>query len=154
MVKNEEANEGGKIYEVGYLLTPTLSAERLSEETAKLRDLIAREGGVFIADGEPTLRDLAYDMEKMTGHKKEIFGNAYFGWFKFELQSAALAAIKKELDTNEHVIRFLLIETVRENTLASRRAMGQNGAAPRRRDGKETMTEEEMEKTVAALVAE
>jgi len=154
MVKNEE-KEGGKVYEIGYLLVPSLSHEEAAAEAAKLRDLVARHEGTVVTDDEPKLRDLAYSMAKVTGHKKEIFGNAYFGWVKFNLAAAALSVMRKELEKNDKLVRFLLIETVRENTIASRRPVTGNGGTSRRRDPKgEGMSEEEIDKTIEALVAE
>jgi ribosomal protein S6 len=41
----------------------------------------------------------------------------YFGWVKFELPKDEIKEIKKFLDGNDDVLRYLIIKTVRENTL-------------------------------------
>ncbi|MEK7662425.1 MAG: 30S ribosomal protein S6, partial [Patescibacteria group bacterium] len=111
---------------------------------------IAENGGAEIAEDFPKLRDLAYPIQKTIGHTKEAFGNAYFGWIKFEIGSENIPLIEKMLKDEDSVIRFILISTVRENTLSSRRAPGR----PAVRSEKPPMSEEEIEKTVEALVAE
>lgn len=154
MVKNDDENEKEKsIYEIGYLLSPFLSPEKISKTVSDFKEVLNREGGAIIADDAPKLRDLAYTMYKVVGHKKETFGSAYFGWIKFEIGIDDVSAIKKMFETNEAVIRFLLIATVRENTIASRRPVTRPSDRPRAEKGS-IMSEEELEKTVAALVSE
>jgi hypothetical protein len=41
----------------------------------------------------------------------------YFGWIKFQLSSENIDSVKKFLDNNVDVLRYLLIKTVKENTL-------------------------------------
>ncbi|MDP3957851.1 MAG: 30S ribosomal protein S6 [bacterium] len=153
MVKSTAPEEGTlRIYEAGFLLTPSLPEEKVPEETAKLRDMIAKEGGNIIAEEEPKLRELAYSMDKTVSHKRETFTSAYFGWIKFEIGAEAVAFLKKAFDANPSIVRFLLISTVRENTLASKRPMGSRGDGRRRTEAK--MSDEEIEKTIEQLVAE
>jgi len=150
MAKNEEIKEhSSKIYEAGILLSPHLSEEKLSGIFSSFKNSINREGGAVISDDFPKLRDLAYSIQKTIGHAKENFTNAYFGWVKFEINAGDLSAIEKILKDENSVIRFLLISTVRENTLSAHRTGGRPSRA-----GKPAMSEEEIDKTVEALVAE
>ncbi len=155
MVKNAPAvevkEEGKRIYEVGYLVTASLSEEKLFQLVEDLKGAIVKNGGAIITLEFPKLRDLAYPMSKMIGHKKEIFGSAYFGSIKFELEAENISNIKKYFESLESVVRFLLIITVRENTMYSRRVAFRPNDRPRAEKGAK-MSEEEMEKTVAELV--
>ncbi len=153
MVKSEEINDGvPEIYEVGYLVTSLLSDEKVGEMIEKTKVAIKKDGGEIISEESPKLRDLAYIMEKMIDHKKEVFNNAYFGWIKFDISKDKVEKINKLFNSNESVIRFLLIKTARENTMSSgRRSSGKGGV---RSEKNPLMSDEDMEKTVAALVAE
>ncbi|MEK7581959.1 MAG: 30S ribosomal protein S6 [Patescibacteria group bacterium] len=156
MAKNigiiKEKGEGMKIYEVGYLLAPSLPEEKLFQLVEDLKDAIVKDGGAIITEEFPKLRDLAYQISKIINRKKEIFGSALFGSVKFELEAENISNIKKHFESNEAVIRFLLITTVRENTMYLRRGVFR--ASDRPRADKPMMSEEEMEKTIATLVSE
>ena len=56
-------------------------------------------------------------MIKSVADIKKKFTSAYFGWIKFETKSELMPMIKKAVDANPHILRYLLIKTVRENTL-------------------------------------
>jgi ribosomal protein S6 len=121
------------------------------------------EGGVtFISDDYPKMMELAYQMAKTIANKKQKFSYGYFGWVKFEATSQAIISIKNKLDISDSLIRFLIIKTVKENTLSPRRSYGKQEGAPRRRPvaNKEDATpaepinEEVIDKEIDALVIE
>lgn len=154
MVKKEENEkvENG-VYEVGYLVAPKVSEDKVSVEVDKILEMIKKEGAVIITDEFPKLRELSYPMEKIVAHKKEIFLNAYFGWVKFELDRDMLDSLRNELGKEENIIRFLLISTVRENTIASRRPVTRPTGEIRRNEAKGVkMSDEEIEKTIEQLI--
>lgn len=153
MVKNATSEEGlPRIYEAGYLITPTIPEEAVGGEVVKLRELIGKFGGSVVTEEDPKLRELAYEMEKVISHKKEIFRNAYFGWIKFEMDADDVTAFQKALDGNASIIRYLLISTVREHTIASKRPMSRGPEGRRTKDGTK-LSDEEIEKTIQELVA-
>ncbi len=106
-----------KVYEVGYLLLPSLAEENLAQEVALIKAVVEKNNGTFISEDFPKLRNLTYTMSKLIDTKKQKFDKGYFGWVKFEVPATALVAIKATLEANPHVLRFLLINTVKENTL-------------------------------------
>lgn len=154
MVKNEGNEElAGNVYEIGYLVTPRVAQEQISEMADKINDLVKKAGGTVITDEIPKLRELAYPMEKIIAHKKEIFTNAYFGWVKFEIDSGKIDLLRQEFGKEENIIRFLLISTVRENTIASRRPVTKHMGETRRKETKGVkMSDEEIEKTIEQLI--
>lgn len=110
-----------RVYEFSYLLVPSLSEEDLDSEIQAMNQLITQLGGSHIASDHPQLIDLAYDMTRVIENKNYKFSQGYFGWFKFELAPSQLAEIKTALEKNLNIIRFLLITTVRDNTVFSKK---------------------------------
>lgn len=82
-----------------------------------LKNTFTENGGTIISGEEPVLIDLAYPMTKVVGTTRHKCDSGYFGWVKFEIGKDGLAAVKKSLDGNDDVLRYLLVKTVRENTL-------------------------------------
>ena len=109
--------EGKAVYEVGYLVMPSVSLELLPREVDAIKEIISKVGGELISEGVPEMKPLAYIMVKAVGATRPRFDTAYFGWVKFETTRESISEVKKALDAMEKIIRFLLIETVRENTL-------------------------------------
>ncbi|HEY4511898.1 MAG TPA: 30S ribosomal protein S6 [Candidatus Paceibacterota bacterium] len=148
--------EGFKVYEVGYLLVSSIPEEKVAGEVETLKSIIGKKGGTFIAEESPKLHSLAYSMKKAVSGVRSTYNEAYFGWLKFELETAALGDIKKALDEHEKVLRYLLIITVRENTTLSQKVAS---VKPVKNDKEEVvpkkeMSEEEMDKTINELVVE
>jgi ribosomal protein S6 len=154
-----------KVYEVGYLLIPTIPEEHLAAEVQNIKAIIEKNEGVFITEDFPKLRPLAYTMRKSATGQNLKFTNAYFGWIKFEVNPSMIPTVQVGLEKNLNLLRFMLIGTVRENTLYTQRVVyrpagegalatdkieeGQEAEAP-----KEKMSEEEIDKTIENLVVE
>ena len=110
-------NEGFKVYEVGYLLLPSVEETKVQEETAKIRDIIENNKGQFLSEGTPELKTLTYPMTKLISGKKQKFANAYFSWIKFEGGSETAKSVKDEIEKFDNILRFILVTTVRENII-------------------------------------
>ncbi len=109
------------VYEVGYHMVPTIAEENVGEEVTILKDMLAENGANFISDEYPRLMELAYEMTRSIANKKQKFTTGYFGWVKFECTPEEAKTIKELLDKNEKLVRYLLIKTVRENTMSPKR---------------------------------
>lgn len=105
-----------RIYEVGYHILPIVGESDLDAEVNHIRGAITKAGGELIKEGTPRLMDLAYPMSKVIDNKRNEFTKGYFGWVKFELTPNKVADIKKHLDNQRTILRFILITTVREDT--------------------------------------
>jgi ribosomal protein S6 len=116
-VEKQVEEGGGQVYELGYHIVSTVAEENLPKEVETLKAIVLKDGGSLVTEGEPKLINLAYPMTKSVADSKKKFTTAYFGWLKFETQSELMPAIKKAVDANPHVLRYLLIKTVRENTM-------------------------------------
>jgi len=113
----KEKDDKLTVYEVSYLLLPSLALEQVPGKAGALKELLTSLGGAIISDENPVLIDLAYQMTKVVGTTRHKASTGYFGWVKFEITSEGIVAVKKTLDANNEILRYLIIKTVRENTL-------------------------------------
>ena len=154
-MKKMEKQEGRTaIYEIGYLLISSLPVEKVEGETTSLREIFTKNGGEMISEEMPELRQLAYTMVKKIGASNHSFDKGYFGWFKFELGTADIESVKKAFEANPHMLRLLVIDTVRENTY-----LGRKSGAPAPEVFPESavptvVSIEEMDKSIDAMVKE
>lgn len=119
--KAENESTNSKVYEVGYLLVPTISSEEVPAVYGNIKELITSLGGDIISDEMPQMTVLAYPMLKVVTNIRNKFNTAYFGWVKFEMGSQKVLELKKKLDLDVNIVRFLTLKTVKENTIASKR---------------------------------
>ncbi len=147
-----------QVYEVGYIVVPTVAEELLGGEVTALKDMLTSNGASFIADEYPKMMELAYEMSRAIANKKQKFTNGYFGWVKFEMSREGIVAAKAELDKNESVIRFLITKTVRESTMSPKRTYTKEGVkrkvATKSDEPAEAINEETIDKDIDALVLE
>lgn len=153
-VEKEEA--GLTVYEVGYIMVPTIAEENLGGEVTSFKDTLSGMGATFISDEYPKMIELAYEMSRSIQNKKQKFSYGYFGWVKFECTTESAKAIKDMLDKNEKLVRYLFIKTVRESTMSVKRPYGKTDGAKRRSSQKTEETlpinEETIDKEIDALV--
>ena len=111
----EEGSEN-RVYEVSYLLLPSIPEEQVPSHVSEIKKMIEGAGGQFISDEDPKLRHLAYEMTKLVGTRNERYKSAYFGWVKYEAPAQSAIDLKTQFDAKEEILRHLIIKTVRENT--------------------------------------
>ena len=160
---SDEISEGGdaRVYELGYLLVPTIKEEDLSAIYGNIKDLVSSFGGIVITDEMPKTISLAYSMAKVVANVRSKFNTAYFGWVKFTMSGEKVLELKKKLDLDPNFVRFLILKTVKENTIASKRFIRgdmthrRGPAFKRNKDDKEAVpiNKEEIDKEIDAMVA-
>ncbi len=150
-----------KIYELGYLFVPSIAEENVAAEVQAVKSIIEKYEGNIITEDFPKLRPLAYAMSKVVGAERSKFDKGYFGWIKFEISSGSVPQIKTELDKNNIILRFMIIETIRENTMVTQKMIfkpvGEGEKAKKPESGDEIpakLSEEEIDKTIENLVVE
>ena len=150
-----------RIYEIGYLLLPTISTDDVPAVYGNLKDLVGSLGGEVIADEVPKMIPLAYTMQKVISNVRNKFDSAYFGWSKFAMDPENITELKKKIDLDLNFLRFLITKTVRENTVAARRFVNRDRIRPKTsRSGAEgedvppaPINKEEIDKEIDAMVA-
>jgi ribosomal protein S6 len=163
MVTNikEQKDESTQVYEVGYHVISSIPEEEVGAHVAQVHDMIEKAGGVIIGEEFPKTMELAYPMVKVAQNQRKTYTSAYFGWVKFEGPTASAPKVKKDLDQDEKILRFIIVKTVRENTMIPKKVALQAGRrdddeSPRERskpapEKEKPMTEEELDKTIDEL---
>lgn len=108
-----------RVYELGFLLSPTVNEGDLQEKRDALVAIITKAEGIVIDEGFPVLINLAYQIDVIIKNKKHQYDQGYFGWIKFDIAPHHVAQIHDACDTYPDIFRFLLIKTTRENTVTS-----------------------------------
>src|ERR1035437_2734368 len=93
-----------KVYEIGYLIVPSIPEEKIAGEIGTIKDILSKHKAELIADESATLRPLAYTMIKKIGTVNRRFDSAYFGWIKFEAAPVEVRLIEKEVKDVESVL--------------------------------------------------
>lgn len=157
-IEEKKVESRGTVYEIGYLLLPSIAEENLGGEVTEFKDMITDKGAVIIGDEYPRMMELAYEMSRSIANKKQKFSYGYFGWVKFETTPEIAVVIKDLCEKNEKLIRFLMIKTVRENTMSQKRAYGKSDGSKRKSTPKPEellpINEETIDKEIEALVVE
>ncbi len=160
MIKNgqdfsSEKTDEKKLYELSFLLTPSLGEVEVAEALFDLTSHIEKRGGVIRGTTAPLMRELAYPMAKVTVGHREEHTSAYFGWIFFEAEPAMIATLSQEINMKASVIRPLLVETVEEaislSEKAARRQEERDAPAPKE---EKVLSEVELDKTIENLVIE
>lgn len=122
-IMNESSKDTTKVYEVGYLLVPTLPSEKVSDAATEISGILSASGAVTIDEEAPSLTPLAYEMQKASGSgHHERFNEGYFGWIKFECPIASIEGLRKAIESKPEILRALVISTIREKTYLGKRS--------------------------------
>ena len=111
-----------KVYEIGYLLISSIPKEKVADSATRLKEVLSKKSAEIIAEESPELIPLSYTMIKKIGTANHRFDQAFFGWVKFELAAKDIEDVKKALDLNPDVLRYLITITVRENIYLGKKA--------------------------------
>lgn len=153
-----EKVEKKQVYEIGYHIVSSVAEENVASEVEAIKKLIGKAD--IIAEESPKLINLAYTIAKQVGGLRRKFDKAYFGWVKFETSSDEAAQIKKGLDANENILRYILIKTIRDNTLHGAKLLAAEESAKKKtarkeeKEDKAPASEEEIDKAVDELIKE
>lgn len=114
-----EDTSNKKVYELGYHILPTLSEDEVAKVVTALKGELSKMDAEVIAEAHPTMTTLSYELGKDIENKNRKFGTAYFGWVKFEVETSLIEGFKELMEKNLNVLRFIIVKTVRESTLAT-----------------------------------
>jgi ribosomal protein S6 len=116
MPETEDLKEAQTVYELGYLVLPSIAEDSLGNVVESLRSIIAKSGCTEIAGEAPIKQDLAYTMSKTVGASHYVVNDAYLGWIKFECEPGAVLKVKSAVEKIDEILRFLLVKAPRETT--------------------------------------
>lgn len=90
-----------KLYELTYLISPDLSAEKAGGVTEKINSFIQKEGGFLNKVNQPVKKKLAYPIKKYLG--------AFFASLDFYLTPEKLVSLEKNLKTENQILRYFIL---------------------------------------------
>lgn len=154
----EEAGMDRPVYEVSFHLVPAIPEDGVAAVVERVRAALG--DAEIITEQFPARMTLAYPIERSVQGKREKYHETYFGWVKFALERQALPTLQEKLRSTQQVLRFLVVETIREEA-APRRAVftssrleGETIKKPEAAPEKVTdVSEEELDKSIDALVS-
>ncbi len=122
------------VYEIGFHIVPTVGDEGVSAVVESIRKALGDPdgktsssngaGAEIISEGFPKKITLAYQVERATQGKREKYTESYFGHIKFAMERDGVTAFTEIMRALQPILRFLIIETVREDIAqAPRRAV-------------------------------
>lgn len=120
MKKEIETEIDSRVYETAVLIVDSMSENEALDKYNTIKQYIADIGASFISEELPYLRELSYEMVRVIKNQNVRFNQAYFTWIKYEIPAdkvpEANIALKKKLDLDEEIIRYMTVSTVAENT--------------------------------------
>lgn len=122
MTEINETIVDNRVYEISFIFDNNIDEEAALKKADALKQSIATLGGSFISEEAPYMRELAYEMIRVQNNVNVRFNVGYFGWIKFELDATKVKELEKGLKLDEEIIRYLIVTTVRENTVYTKRA--------------------------------
>lgn len=112
-----------RVYELGFLLSPAVREEDLDTNVDQIKSVITDLSGTIMTDARPEFIDLAYEMSRIINNKRVRFNQGYFGWIKFSITPDQIKAINEVLEKNMLIIRNIIVATVAENTVISKKPL-------------------------------
>jgi ribosomal protein S6 len=143
--------KGVRVYELGYWLVPTIPEDGLETRVAELQSVLTTHGATLISEEKPYLREMAYEMCRVISNQNHYFTEGYFGWIKFETTASEMTAIKSKLELDEDIVRMMIIQTVRENTVYTKRPQSLKRDEEATEVAEETVTEAPAEEKADAV---
>lgn len=146
-----------KVYEVAFNLVPDIGEENVAKSFGDIKASLESKGASFISEEMPKEINLAYEMKKVRDNKNFYFNKAYFGWIKFEISADKMDEVKELMEKNIDVLRYLIVKTVKENTLAPKKFTETKESTRKRRAPKEEsapINEEEVDAKIDELLDE
>jgi ribosomal protein S6 len=110
--KTENTNDDKKLYELGFHIVSSIAEEKVSDEVENLKVSLNKIDAEIVKEGEAQPIELAYTIVKKINEVNTKFDKAYFGWIKFNATAEGVESLKKEIDTNVNVLRYILVKTV------------------------------------------
>jgi len=149
------------VYEVGFHVLPTVEEGNVGGILEAIRAELLKGNAEIIAEQFPKKMALAYTIERAVSSKREKYTNAYFGSIKFAIDREHVPALETLLRGNKNILRYLFVETMREEAIPARRAV----FSSKRLEGEtihkpitvpeisREVSEEELQKSIDALVS-
>ena len=118
-----ETKDGRPVYEVGFHVVPSVEETNVGDVVESIRTELAKGNAEIIKDQFPQKMMLAYAVERSASGKREKYTESYFGFIKFAMERGHITDLEALLRNSKEILRYLLIETEREEPVIARRAV-------------------------------
>jgi ribosomal protein S6 len=156
LTQANEPKDPRPVYEVGFHVLSTVDEPKVAAVVERLHTELGKGGADVISEQFPARTQLTYIIERAVSGKREKYRETYFGWIKFAIEREHIQAFEEVLRNTQEILRFILVETVREET-AQRRAVFTSdrleGETIKKRpavreESREPISEEELDKSI------
>lgn len=110
MNNKDETMIDPRVYETAYIFVANLTDEEAAAKAETLKKAIAAQGGSFISEEAPYMRELAYEMVRVIKNVNTRFNEGYFGWVKFEMDPSQVNEFDRKLSLDEDIVRFITVK--------------------------------------------
>jgi ribosomal protein S6 len=115
MSKEKTINESSKLYELGFHIVGTIDSNKVASVIDEIKSLIQTHHGDIVREGEVREMTLAYTMVKHVAGVNRKYNQSFFDWVKFTMNPEDVVNLKSAVDSNENIIRFILVKTVNDD---------------------------------------
>jgi len=96
-------------YETLFVVKPTLTDEETAAQIAKIKEIVATNGGELLATNDMGMRKLAYQVEKND--------RGYYTVLLYKAEGTLINELERNLKINEDVIKFLTVKYMKQKEL-------------------------------------
>ena len=96
-------------YETLFVVKPTLTSEEIEGQIARVKEIIAEEGGELRATDDMGMRRLAYPIEKQE--------RGYYTVVYYTAPSSLVGELERQLRYNEEILRFMTVKYTNKKEL-------------------------------------
>ena len=97
-------------YETLFVVKPTLTGEEIEAQIARVKEIIAEEGGDLKATDDMGMRRLAYPIEKQE--------RGYYTVVYYTAPSELVGELERQLRYNEEILRFMTVKYTNKKELS------------------------------------
>ena len=96
-------------YETLFVIKPTLTDEETAAQIAKIKEIVANNGGELVATDDMGMRKLAYPVEKNN--------RGYYTVLFYKAEGTLIQELERNLKISEDVIKFLTVKYTKNKEL-------------------------------------
>jgi len=97
-------------YETLFVIKPTLTDEETAAQIAKIKEIVAKNGGELLATDDMGMRKLAYPVQKND--------RGYYTVLFYKAEGTLISELERNLKINEDVIKFLTVKYTNTKEMA------------------------------------
>jgi len=110
-MSNENTTNDVKLYELGFHLDPAITEDKISSKIDGIKKILLDNNSEIVKEGQAKAMKLSYEITKAISGKNIRFNTSTFSWIKFNATVEGIEVIKDEIDSDDEVIRSIIVKT-------------------------------------------